>query len=127
MPLLDMSDVLDDIDFLDSLSVTRITQTVTEGGMAVNTPKTWPFFGVVTSKGGKRLKRKAEGEVMVQSIYVVTRMTLQDGRQNADGSQNTADILTWAGNTYTVVVADNYSRYGRGFIQATCDLIQITG
>lgn len=126
MPLLDVSDVLTDPDLLDWLFVTRNVQTMVDG-YAVNTPSSWKFYGVVTSAGGISLQRRAEGQRMEQRILVITRTRLVDGRIKADGTANSADIVTWDDTTYTVVNVDPYKRYGRGFVQATCDLIPITG
>ncbi len=127
MPHLDVSDVLLDADFLDTLQVTRNTQTVGSNGMAVNATKTWEFFGVVTSHGGHSLKREADGERSQQRILVITTMRLIDGRTKVDGTAQSADILTWDGSTYTVVNVDPYRRYGAGFVQAECELIPVTG
>jgi galactose-6-phosphate isomerase len=121
MPELDVSDILDDIDFVElGLICNRISQVVGSDGMAVNTPVPTRFAGVVTQLSGAQLKRKAEGEYISGSILIVTRFRLQDGK-----SGFTADIVQRCGRTYTVADVDNYSTYGSGFVEAICELIPL--
>lgn len=127
MPLLDVSDILLDPDFADVLIVTRSVQTFTNG-YASNSSKSWQISGVVTMVGGQELIREPSGERNKQTIRVATKARLTDGRIKSDGiTMDTADILTWNGNQYTVVQVDDYSRYGEGFVQAVAELIPITG
>jgi galactose-6-phosphate isomerase len=123
MPLLDMSDVLTDPDFLDSTLVCqRQNQTVGTDGRAINTPTSIPFSGVVTAAGGQTLQRRADGEYERGRISIVSKFKLIAGQAGL-----TADIVAWNGNTYTVVQVDDYSNYGAGFTQAICELIDLTG
>lgn len=123
MPLLDMSDVLSDPDFLDfSLICTRNAQTVGSDGLAVIASKQMPFAGVVAATSGQDLRRRSDGEMNVGEISIITKFLLIDGRPG-----NTADVVTWNGNTYTVTNVEDYSKYGRGFVAATCDLVQLAG
>lgn len=122
MSALDMSDVLSDPDFLDSMTCTRNAQTVGANGIAALTPTVFKFYGVVTMAGGDELKRLAEGERIVQTIRVISKFALTDGQAG-----QTADIVTWNGARYTVTQADDYSRYGQGFTQAICTLIPLSG
>lgn len=126
MPLLDVSDVLLDPDFLDQLTVQRNLQSVNSFGVAVNTPLTAqpiPFWGVVTSDRGKRLDRGMDSERISQSIWVITKFRLSDG----SGTGQTADIVTWNARQYVVTHIDDYSRYGQGFIQAICEALAVSG
>ena len=126
MPFLDMSDVLLDPDFIDNMTVTRNTQSVDQNGNASDSSVTWNFYGTVTSKGGKRLNRNSVGQFESQTIFVVTLFPLTTGT-NMTGVTIDADVVTWNGLTYTVTSIDDYSRYGAGFIQATCELITLGG
>jgi len=124
-PNLDVSDILTDPDFVTlNLTVKRSSQAIGPGGLAVNTPKTWPFSGVVTIADGRRLNRSPEAERITSGIMVTTRERLQTGRIVA-GVAYTADQVCWLGNWYTVLDVDSYSTYGRGFVEALCALLPL--
>ena len=133
MPQFDVSDILNDTDFLDCIVLTRNVQTVDNNGNATNTAKKYvnpyyiDFYGVVTQGGGERLDRGEAGERNQQTITIVTRHKLTAGRVLPSGEADSADVVTWNGNRYTVVQVDDYSRYGMGFIQAVCELLTLTG
>jgi galactose-6-phosphate isomerase len=122
MPLHDVSDVILDRDFLDSLVCERNPQTVSSGGIASVTPELIDFLGVVTNDKGDTLQRRDAGERVEGNITVHTTFDLQAG---APGE--TADIVQWNDRRYTVVGVNDYSRYGRGFVAATCELIPLSG
>jgi galactose-6-phosphate isomerase len=123
MPLLDVTSVLTDPMFVDrSLISTRQTQVVNDNGLAVNTPVSTPFSGVVTNNTGDTLRRRADGSRIEGSITIHTRFPLQDGNTGLD-----ADLVQWQGRTYTVSNVSDWSRFGRGFVAAICDLIPLSG
>jgi hypothetical protein len=123
MPLLDVSDVLLDPLFMDlTLSVTRNAQTVGNDGIAVISPTTTGFYGVVTSMNGSVLTRVAEGERISDTITIHTQFKLIDGQSGYD-----ADVVNWQGLQWTVTNVNDYSTYGRGFVAATCTLKQLSG
>lgn len=123
MPELDVSEVLTDIDFWEGgLICLRQPQTVGLDGMAVNRQIPIPFGGIVTQVAGSDLRRGPDGEVITGSILIVTRFRLLDGKSGA-----TADIVVRETRQYTVANVLNYSRYGRGFVEATCDLLPLAG
>lgn len=123
MPFLDVTDVLLDPDFLDTtLSVTRNAQTVTDGGIAVDTTTTTSFYGVVTSLNGSVLQRVAEGEHIEDTITIHTPYRLIAGQAGYD-----ADVVNWQGRQWTVTNVNDYSTYGRGFVAATCTMKQLSG
>lgn len=122
MPFLDVSDVLLDPDFFDTLVCTRNVQTVGDDGMATNTSTDTPFIGVVTSDSGDILTRMETGSRVKGSILVCTKFRLVESAPGVD-----ADIVTWDGSRYTVTTVNNYSRYGAGFVEAYCDLIPVQG
>lgn len=123
MPLLDVTDVLLDPDFLDtSLSVTRNAQTVGDDGIAVDTPTTTGFYGVVTSLNGSVLQRVAEGAHIEDTITIHTPFKLIAGQAGYD-----ADVVNWQGRQWTVTNVNDYSTYGRGFVAATCTMKQLSG
>lgn len=124
-PQLDVTDVLTDPDFFDQLICIRNLEEVNAQGQSVITqPVGGPitFYGVVTSEQGDILERLAGAERIVGTILVITKFRLTDGRLN-----QTADIVQWAGTQYTVKQVNDYSRYGQGFMEATCEIIPLSG
>lgn len=123
MPLLDVTDVLLDPDFLDTSPVVqRNAQTVGDDGMAVNTTTEIPFAGVITSLNGAVLQRVAEGSRIADTITIHTPFKLIAGQPGFD-----ADIVVWDGVHWTVTNVNSYSQYGRGFVAATCTMKELTG
>lgn len=122
MALLDVSEVLNDPDFMDALVCERNAQTVGSNGRAVDTTTTTTFYGVVTSNTGSILERIAEGERIKDSITIHTQFQLIDGQTGFD-----ADIVQWRGKRYTVTNVNDYSHFGAGFVCANCDLIPLAG
>ncbi|MCX5495373.1 hypothetical protein OSH11_11695 [Kaistia dalseonensis] len=121
MPLLDVSDVLADPDFADTLTLTRATQSVGSDGIATRAEVVSTISGVVTSNSGDVLKRFPDMARVSGSILVHTtaRLVASDGPTEADR-------LTWQGRDYTVSVLNDYSSYGAGFVVAGCELLQLT-
>jgi galactose-6-phosphate isomerase len=123
MPTLDVTRILTNPAFCDyTLSVQRNVQTVGENGLAVNTPTTTAFSGVVTPRGGKRLIRGSDAARMTGSIEISTMFVLDDGATGTD-----ADIVSWQGRQYTVVDVQDWTTYGAGFVTAVCELIPLGG
>ena len=118
MPLLDVSNILGDPDFVDTFTVTQYTQTISSGGMASNTANViHSVGGVVYPNDNIDLIKMPDGEVLNGSITIVTRFRLTNGAGNRD-----ADVVTWNGRTYQVKAVSDWSRYGAGFIEAVCQL-----
>lgn len=123
MPLLDVSEILTDPDFVDTaLSVTRNTQVVGSNGIAVNTPVTTPFSGVVTNDDGDIMLRQADGTFVNGSIMIHTRFPLTSGMAGID-----ADIVTWRGRRFTVINVADWTTYGLGFVRASCQPLALSG
>lgn len=123
MPFLDVSELLLDPDFADALVCERKTQTVGTNGRATETTQETAFTGVVTSDRGDVLERRAQGELVYGSINVHSQFLLSDSA----GGTRSADVVVWNGRRYTVSNVNDYSRFGKGFIVATCDLIPVQG
>ena len=132
MPLLDVSDLLTDPDFVQyGLTCKRNVQTVGEDGIAEDIPTLFNFTGVVTSAAGDALNRLAEGSRVASTITICTRFHLRAGNQ-----VNDADVVTIPGRCcnsplpaiqYTVTQVNDYTRYGVGFIEATCEALPLYG
>lgn len=123
MPLLDVSDVLDDDDFRDdALQRVRQTQTVGTNGMAANTQVTTSFSAVVTQNSGDTRAISADGQRISGDISIFSRTELIVGDDTHD-----ADVVIWGGRRYTVVKVAPYDTYGDGYTCAFADLIPLRG
>ena len=123
MPLLDVSDVLLDPDFMDtSLVCHRQVQTVDEDNFTKNTAQDIPFSGVVTVDRSLEARRMEAGQNISGAILIVTQFRLTQGQPGLD-----ADIVTYRGREYRVTFVDPYTAYGAGFVQAHCELLEFDG
>lgn len=123
MPLLDVSDILLDPDFVDlTLVCVRQTQSVDANGRASNAQTTIPFSGVVTMDRGSIMNRVAEGAYISGSILIYSQFNLQMA-----GSAVDSDLVNWHGEQYTVMNVGDYSAYGVGFTWAVGQPIKPAG
>lgn len=114
MPLLDVSDVLLDPDFMDtSLVCHRQVQTVDEDNFTKNTAQDIPFSGVVTVDRSLEARRMEAGQNISGAILIVTQFRLTQGQPGSGSSPRLdADIVTYSGRDYRVTFVDPYTRYG---------------
>jgi hypothetical protein len=115
---IDVSDVLSNSDFVDPFKYIRNTQSVNAGVGTVTPSLPIDGFGCFYSKSGDMISRTAPGEYNDDTITVVTTTRLVSGESGA-----TADLVMWNGSLWTVIHVNNYGQYGRGFVEATCELL----
>lgn len=125
MPLLDVTEVLLDPDFVDfSLVCRRQIQTTDDDNFPINTPQEIPFTGVVTVDRSLEARRMAAGQNINGAILIVTQFRLTQGSKSVnDGPNLDADLVNYNGGLYRVTFVDPYTRYGAGFVQAHCELM----
>ncbi|XPP74366.1 head-tail adaptor [Serratia liquefaciens] len=125
MPLLDVTEVLLDPDFVDfSLVCRRQIQTTDDDNFPINTPQEIPFSGVVTVDRSLEARRMAAGQNINGAILIVTQFRLTQGSKSVnDGPNLDADLVIYNGGLYRVTFVDPYTRYGAGFVQAHCELV----
>ncbi|CAI9401592.1 head-tail adaptor [Lelliottia sp. T2.26D-8] len=129
MPLLDVSEVLLDPDFMDTTLIChRQIQTVDADNFPTNSQQDIPFSGVVTVDRSLEAKRIAAGQTIGGAILIVTGFRLTQG-QVATGTTGDldADVVTYNGRNYRVTFVDPYTSYGAGFVQAHCELVEFNG
>lgn len=119
---LDVTEILDDPDFADTLTCERRTQTVGANGLATVTTASFTFPAVVTQGGGDQVNRRAEGAYITGSITVHSVFPLNEGSPGQD-----ADVVTWQGRRYTVTTVASWSNFGAGFTAAECEAIPLRG
>ncbi len=121
MPSLDVSDVLDDPLFRTDFSVKRSVATVGANGRPAFVETVTPTTGVVTSEAGQNLSRTSDARNAVGRIMIHTKFYLYSGE---DGTE--PDIILWHGREWTIIVVNDYSEYGLGFVSAVAEIRSIT-
>lgn len=123
MPLLDVTEVLLDPDFVDTTLVChRQIQSRDDDNFTTNTQQNIPFSGVVTVDRSLEARRMAAGQNINGAILIVTQFRLTQGQPGLD-----ADVVTYRGREYRVTFVDPYTAYGAGFVQAHCELMEFDG
>lgn len=123
MPLLDVTEVLLDPDFVDTTLVChRQIQSRDNDNFTTNTQQDIPFSGVVTVDRSLEARRMAAGQNINGAILIVTQFRLTQGQPGLD-----ADVVTYRSRKYRVTFVDPYTAYGAGFVQAHCELMEFDG
>ena len=114
MPTHDVNDAFDP-SFIDTFTVLRRVQGISQFGRAVILEQTLAGFGVVVASSPNDLQRLPEMQYQNKSISIYTQMRLQGPWT---GMQ--PDEILWHGSRYIVRALDDYSGYGRGWIMVIC-------
>lgn len=109
MPLLDVSDVIGDPDFCETLTVTRAAQ----AGVVDHVPT----FGSVTLSVVAVVQPARSNDLQRLIDAGRTQGGLTVYAYGADALQ-TEDTFPWQGDTYTVMGTDDWSKFGAGYVQA---------
>ena len=118
--LLDVTDVLDDPDFLDTtLVLVRRVVAQQQDGTARGAGGPLTFSGVVVPDGEQELVQTAEGNQVQGDITVFTRTALTAGDANYD-----ADVVHWNGAAYRVIATKPWL-FGQTYTQAICALTDL--
>lgn len=117
MPLLDVSELLTDPDFADTITVYRQAVTITDTGREARTETVTPTIAVVTPDQWSTLQRQAEGSNVSERITVITQFRLMASMDGFD-----ADEITWNSKRYVVTAVGDCSRFGAGFVEASAEL-----
>jgi hypothetical protein len=120
MPLHDVNDALDD-SFLDQVTVIRRMVVVNDRGRRVDSETAFSIMAVVTASTPNDLQSLPEYNYMGKAITVCASSEQYSDRAVLQGpsDHHSADQLLWHGSVFLVMSIDDYSGYGRGFIQAT--------
>ena len=118
MPTHDVSEAFDP-SFIDSYTIIRRAQRISQFGRVQMVERRWTGYGVVTAASPNDLLRVPEMQYMNKAILITTQWKLQGP---SPGMQ--PDEIIWpptlAGSQYLVRSVDDYSRYGRGFVKCVC-------
>jgi hypothetical protein len=124
MPLLDVNRVLANPLFYTKFNVFRYDQDIVDGVTQITNPRDYQgVTGVVTAVRGRELERFPEEERLSGAIQIYTKFRLTGGK-----GATSADEIEWPvkSNVYYIVIqVDDWSQFGRGFVQAICVLGQL--
>lgn len=119
MPDLDVTDLLADSDIAgDPILITRARRTVnTSNGMTVDSPYTIATYGSVQPASGQQLRQLPEEQRTEAHISVVVPVMLIPL-----STTNAPDLVQHHGQTYRVIIANDWSDFGQGYYQGICQL-----
>lgn len=122
MPTIDMSEVIDDPDLTESVTLLRRVETLGANGRNTITETSYTIGAVVTPGTQPGFIRTPDGQAMPNTITVHTSTILQGP---AAGLQ--PDIIQWNGMNYVVRIIYDFSNFGAGFTSAQCEAISLVG
>ena len=118
MANLDVSDLMLDPDFGDTLTLITRTASVNQFGESELVETSSSIFAVVQQGTFDDLTRLPPGAQLSDTISVFFRSTL-----NLESVGGYADVVVWQGQRWQVKHIDEpYSHYGHGFTKAICSL-----
>jgi galactose-6-phosphate isomerase len=122
VPFIDVSDVITDPMVAgDEFIVIRRRATVNDHGEGEDAaPLRFQAVGSITPVGDNSLVREEAYETQTNAIQVITEFALRGAGVDKQGNEFQPDQVEWDGDTYTVRVVDNYSKFGAGFVRAEC-------
>ena len=120
MALLDVSEILNDPDFVDTFTVIRRAEGVSDKGRAILTLEGIAAVGVVTMAGPNDLRRLPEAQLQDRTLSIVSKFAFFGA---SVGYQ--PDLIQWRNDLYIVSVLDLYPQFGRGFTQVIAPSIDL--
>lgn len=114
-PQLDVNIVLSSPMFMDTFTVVRRNSGVNDQGRMVTVETPMPTTGIVQPSGANTQDRPKDYATGRKSCLVITQFRL---RAQSDGYM--PDLVLWRGDDYLVETIEDFTNYGRGFVQAYC-------
>ena len=118
MALIDVSELLTDPDFTNTVTLIRRSSTVDTYGENTMAETSSSITAVVQGANTESLERVPEGARLSDLIDVYYK-----GQLTAESPGGYADIIVWQGKRYQVFeVVEDFMNYGAGFTKAVCKL-----
>ncbi len=122
MPLLDVSELLDDPYLVETITVIRREEVVGDDGRASTIDTIIPdIVASVQPKdtviGGNVILREADYEIRGSNLNVYTKFRLRSVAE-ADAKRWKPDVIIWNGDHFLVALVNDFSHYGDGYIHA---------
>jgi galactose-6-phosphate isomerase len=114
MPTIDMSEVLLSPEFMDTVTIYRRTQQVSDFGEMTTVNK--PFYNVgvvVTTTPPNALLRGEDEQNEPNTFTIISTFRLQGPTTNTQ-----PDLVLYLGNQFIIDSVEEYTRYGSGFVEA---------
>ena len=121
MPLLDLSELMDDPDFSHSFEVVRERVTANDRGRPDVAQESFPAVGSIQPAPASSTENLPEGTILGGAIDIYTRFILTDGSLDDD---LIADTVIYKNIRFTVMSVSDYSDWGQGWVKATAVLSQ---
>lgn len=115
MALVDVSEVINDPDFQDTITLNRRTQTISDYGETTFTVSGSTMSAVVQAGNGETLNRNPEYSVMTDWITIYAEFNFI-----ADGDGYFADEVVWSGRNFQVKTVTDFMNWGVGYTRADC-------
>lgn len=122
MPLLDLRVVLTNPMLLDTFSVTRRAETVSNSGESQIASVLFKNVRGIVTPIESKLKRDEDSDRVSKGITIETNFFLRGITKDNVSQDYKPDIVSWSGNSYLVSGVEDWSRYAAGFVAATCEL-----
>lgn len=117
MALIDVSDLLTDPDFTDSVTLIRRASSINVYGEHVMAETSTTITAVVQGTNTEDLIRMPEAARLRDMITVYYK-----GELMAMSVNGYADVIVWQDNRYQVATIDeNFPNFGAGFTRAICN------
>lgn len=118
MALIDVSFLMTDPDFVDSVTLIQRSVNVNGYGENVMTETSSTIIASMQGVGTEMLDKLPEGARLSDSIYAYSKTPL-----SAERPGGYADIVVWQGKRYQVrEVLEDMTNFGGGFTKAICIL-----
>jgi hypothetical protein len=124
MPTLDVSDLLTDDLFTETVTVLRREQII-DPATGRTTTNVKPYYNVPasiqpkdTAIGGNFIERGPGGIYRGSNLNIYTGFRLRSVSQEGSAVQYQPDLVIWNGDAFSVALTNDWSHYGAGFMHA---------
>lgn len=122
MPLLDVSEVINEPLFTEPATWLQRTIVVGADGIGVVTETSEQIMVIPTAGDGSTRERAVDGAIVHHRQRFYTTAPL-----NAGTTAHDSDRVVWRGRTYLVDSVGDWSVWGAGFVSAACQLVPPDG
>lgn len=124
MPLIDVSELLFDDMFTETVTVLRRQEVIDPAtGRTSVVVETYPDVLASiqpkdTAIGGNFIERGADGTYRGSNLNIYTAFRLRSVSQAGAAVQYQPDFVIWNGDAFSVALTNDWSHYGAGFMHA---------
>lgn len=115
MPDIDVSELLLDPDFVETIQLTRRAEVIGNNGRMTTSNTVHNIIASVQPQSDQPMIRGPDQQNLPQLIAVITKFRV---RPISPGYQ--PDLVLWNGTIFVVNKVYNWSHYGQGYVKAEC-------